>query len=64
MVGGRAFILLKARRLRPESAKQAEICLACLWRILRISPLRAKVRGQGDKRAAPALLAAISTRYG
>ena len=35
-MGGRAFILLKTGRGRPESAKQAEIRLASLQKILRI----------------------------
>jgi hypothetical protein len=36
MMGGAAFILLKAGQTRPESAKQAEIRLAILPKILRI----------------------------
>jgi hypothetical protein len=43
MMGGGAFILLKAGRNRPESAKQAEIRLAGLLKILGIPP------GQGAK---------------
>jgi hypothetical protein len=39
MMGGRAFILLKAGRNRPESAKQAESGLADLWKILGIGGL-------------------------
>ena len=35
-MGGGAFILLKAGRNRPESAKQAESGLAGLWKILGI----------------------------
>jgi hypothetical protein len=34
MMGGGAFILLKVGRPRPESAKQAEIRLAILLKIL------------------------------
>jgi hypothetical protein len=36
MMGGGAFILLKAGRRRPESTKQAEAGLAGLLKILRI----------------------------
>ena len=36
-MGGAAFILLKAGQARPESAKQAEIRLAILLKILRIA---------------------------
>ena len=39
MMGGGAFILLKVGRPRPESAKQAEIRLAILLKILRIPPV-------------------------
>jgi hypothetical protein len=37
MMGGGAFILLKVARRRPESAKQAEIRLAILLKILHIA---------------------------
>jgi hypothetical protein len=37
MMGGGAFILLKARYLAAGSAKQAEICLAGLPKILHIA---------------------------
>jgi hypothetical protein len=37
MMGGVAFILLKAGQPGPESAKQAEIRLACLLKILQIA---------------------------
>ena len=37
MMGGGAFILLKAGRPRPESAKQAEIRLAILLKMLQIA---------------------------
>ena len=37
MMGGVAFILLKAGRQGPESAKQAEIRLASLLKILQIA---------------------------
>jgi hypothetical protein len=38
MMGGAAFILLKAGDSRPESSKQAEIRLAILLKILAIGP--------------------------
>jgi hypothetical protein len=40
MMGGAAFILLKTGRYRPESARQAEIRLAILLKILRIGRSR------------------------
>jgi len=40
MMGGGAFILLKAGRYWPESAKQAEIRLANLLKILQIARSR------------------------
>jgi hypothetical protein len=43
MMGGGAFILLKAGRPWPESAKQAEIRLACLLKILQIARFGAGV---------------------
>jgi hypothetical protein len=46
MMGGGAFILLKAGHQRPESAKQAEIRLAGLLRILHIADCGAKRRSQ------------------
>jgi hypothetical protein len=39
MMGGGAFILLKAGQTRPESAEQAESGLAGLWKILGIGRL-------------------------
>jgi hypothetical protein len=38
MMGGAAFILLKAGQTGPESAKQAEIRLASLLKILHNAP--------------------------
>jgi hypothetical protein len=38
MMGGEAFILLKVGKTRPESAKQAEIRLASLLKILHNGP--------------------------
>jgi hypothetical protein len=43
MMGGVAFILLKAGRTGPESAKQAELRLASLLKILHIA------RPEGEK---------------
>jgi hypothetical protein len=40
MMGGGAFTLLKAGRAGPKSAKQAEIRLAILSKILRIAAWR------------------------
>jgi len=39
MMGGGAFILLKVGHLWPKTAKQAEIRLANLLKILHIAPL-------------------------
>ena len=47
MMGGGAFILLKSRPPGPESAKQAEIRLAGLPKILRIAGPGAKICSQG-----------------
>ena len=38
MMGGEAFLLLKAGLVGPETAKQAEICLAILLKIVQIAP--------------------------
>jgi len=46
MMGGEAFILLKAGRPGPESAKQAEIGLAGLSKILNIARPGTKIRSQ------------------
>ena len=45
MMGGVAFILLKAGRRRPESAKQAEIRLASLLKILHIARFEGPKKG-------------------
>jgi hypothetical protein len=42
MMGGAAFSLLKAGRRRPKSAKQVEIRVAILPKILSIAVLEAK----------------------
>jgi hypothetical protein len=46
MLGGAAFILLKAGLPGPESAKQAEIRLASLLKILQIARFGGKGRWQ------------------
>jgi hypothetical protein len=38
MMGGEAFLLLKAGLIGPETAKQAEIWLAILLKIVEIAP--------------------------
>jgi hypothetical protein len=50
-MGGGAFLLLKAGDSRPESSKQAEICLAVLLKILHIRLFRrrkALAKGETD----------------
>jgi hypothetical protein len=49
MMGGGAFILLKAGRNWPESAKQAKIRLAILLKILYTPVLRAKFLRHGRR---------------
>lgn len=65
MMGGGAFRPLKVRRLGSESTKQAERCLAGLWKILGIGPARMNVRcGNGYRPRGAGLVTAISTEYG
>jgi hypothetical protein len=45
-MGGGAFILLKSRRAGPESAKQVEIRLANLLKILTIAAAGPKTAGE------------------
>jgi hypothetical protein len=54
MMGGRAFILLKVGPSGPKSAKQAEIRLAYLLKILRISCFGAKAPRRDRRRIATA----------
>jgi hypothetical protein len=54
MMGGRAFILLKAGPGGPKSAKQAEVRLAYLLQILRISWFGAKAPRRDRRRMATA----------
>jgi hypothetical protein len=49
MMGGVAFTLLKAGCSWPKSAKQVEICLASLPKILGIAAPGAKFHRQGAK---------------
>jgi hypothetical protein len=51
-MGGGAFILLKTRRAGPESAKQVEIRLANLLKILAIAAAEPKAAGGGRQRHA------------
>jgi len=64
MMGGETFILLKAGRPRPESAKQAEIRLAILLKILHIAPFWDAKLSQGLERTCKGSLAVISAGYG
>jgi hypothetical protein len=63
-MGGGGFIPLKAGRARPESAKQAEIRLANLLKILRIAGFWKPKPWRGRKRCIVAIFAQISARYG
>ena len=49
-MGGGAFVLLKTGRYRPESAKQAEIRLAILPKVLRIGRSRRETMPGGQRR--------------
>jgi hypothetical protein len=49
MMGGGAFILLKVGQPWPETAKQAEIRLANLLKILRIAGFGGENTSQGGK---------------
>jgi hypothetical protein len=64
MMGGAAFILLKAGQTRPESAKQAEIRLAILLKILRIARFAGKNPRQSRTARAVVAFATISAGYG
>jgi hypothetical protein len=65
MMGGAAFILLKAGRNRLESAKQAERRLAGLWKILGIGGLGVlKPSPIVEKNAAMTVPTPISGGYG
>ena len=65
MMGGGAFVLLKAGRGGPKTAKQVEIRLAILLKILRIEGLQAtEGPRQGPQRPAGLILMTISAGYG
>jgi hypothetical protein len=65
MMGGGAFILLKAGQTRPESAEQAEGGLAGLWKILAIGRLGVpKPSPAVEKNAAMGIPTPISGGYG
>jgi hypothetical protein len=64
MMGGGRFILLKAGRGGPESAQQAEIRLADLLKILRISRRAAKAARIRRNPHALVVRLRISARYG
>jgi hypothetical protein len=64
MMGGGAFILLKAGRPWPETAKQAEIRLAILLKILHIACSGGESPRQGRKGHAMVVFTAISEGYG
>jgi hypothetical protein len=64
MMGGGAFILLKAGRPWPESAKQAEIRLAILLKILHVARLWGAELSPGLERTCDSSLAVISAGYG
>jgi hypothetical protein len=65
MMGGGTFILLKAGRSRPESAKQTEIRLAILLKMLTDRPFwDSSPRQRGRKGHPMVVFTAISPGYG
>jgi hypothetical protein len=65
MIGGGAFILLKVDRIRPESAKQTEVRLASLLKILGIARSgEPKPSPRSEKSGAMVVRATISPGYG
>jgi len=64
MMGGGAFILLKAGRPWPESAKQAEIRLAILLKMLQMAHFGASAVAIRQKGHPMVALTAISAGYG
>jgi hypothetical protein len=64
MMGGGTFILLKAGRPWPESAKQAEIRLAFLRKMLQIAHFGTAAPARGRKRHPMVVFTAISAGYG
>jgi hypothetical protein len=64
MMGGGTFILLKAGRPGPESAKQAEIRLAILLKMLQIAHFGTPALASGPKGHPMVVFTAISAGYG
>jgi hypothetical protein len=65
MMGGRAFTLLKAGGVGPKNAKQVEIRLAILLKILRIARSGEQKIPRGDRKDVRLLsLAVVSAGYG
>jgi hypothetical protein len=64
MMGGGAFILLKAGRNWPESAKQAKIRLAILLKILYTSRSGGEFPPRWTGAHARVVSAGVSVRYG
>jgi len=64
MMGGEAFILLKAGRSRPESEKQTEIRLAFLLKIVQIARPGGGIGLQGRLRTVTVVFSVISAGYG
>ena len=63
-MGGGTFILLKAGRPWPESAKQTEIRLAILWKMLQIAHFGTAALASGRKGHPMVVFTAISPGYG
>ena len=63
-MGGGTFILLKAGRPWPESAKQAEIRLAILLKMLQMAHFGTAALANGRKGHPMVVLTAISAGYG
>jgi len=64
MMGGGTFILLKAGRRWPESAKQTEIRLATLPKMLQIAHFGTAALACGRKGHPMVVFTAISAGYG
>ena len=63
-MGGGTFILLKAGRPWPESAKQAEIRLAILLKMLQMAHFGTAALANGRKGHPMVVFTAISPGYG
>jgi hypothetical protein len=64
MMGGEAFILLKAGHSGPESEKQTEIRLAILRKIVQIARPGGGIGSQGRLRRVTVVFSVISAGYG